>query len=46
MGRAKVDAIIGALRTGIVNVLIAGELCVRAILQQELSEHVGHAVKK
>jgi deoxyribonucleoside regulator len=36
-GIAKVDAIIGALRTGIVNVLITDEHCIRAILQQELS---------
>ena len=36
-GVAKVDAIIGALRTGVVDVLITDEHCVRAILQQELS---------
>jgi len=36
-GIAKVDAIIGALRTGIVNVLITDEHCTRAILQQTAS---------
>jgi deoxyribonucleoside regulator len=39
-GIAKVDAIIGALRTGIVKVLITDEHCVRAILQQELSSNL------
>jgi DNA-binding transcriptional regulator LsrR (DeoR family) len=39
-GIAKVDAIIGALRTGIVNVLITDEHCIRAILQQELSSNL------